>query len=198
MIQLCLAGFVDSHTKKRNLEGFWLTKPAPNTATIHRPNTQRKHWLDCVPTLIAETNCARNLQIHDILHWDVFCISGKQDKDSSESPWLMAAAQLFLLLANLTWPLESGARTELSLLLGRSGTPGQREVQRENSSSLMKPSLQSGLLKPDIYKRKLKCLNRREWQISSLLCQSWDGAWSQTYVFPFPTRHCESGAKFYV
>jgi len=58
--------------------------------------------------------------------------------------------------------LESGARTELSLLLGRSGTPGQREVQRENSSSLMKPSLQSGLLKPDIYKRKLKYLNRRE------------------------------------
>lgn len=62
----------------------------------------------------------------------------------------------------------------------------------------MRPLLQSDLLKSGIYKRKLKCLNRREWQISSLFGQSWDGAWSQMYVFPFPTYHCKSGAKFCV
>lgn len=74
---------------------------------------------------------------------------------------LTAAARLVLLLTNLTWAKApgSGGRTELARCWGVKDHE-QQKMQWENSSSLMRPLLQLGLLKSDVYKRKPKCLNR--------------------------------------
>lgn len=67
-IQLCLAGFVDSHTHRRQLRKLL----ANQNASKHSHNSQTKHpsgiLTAYVLILTAGTNQATNVQMHHTLH----------------------------------------------------------------------------------------------------------------------------------